>query len=74
MKPICFIGLPGSGKSTLGKAVADKLNYDFFDTDNEVLQYLNEPIKNFASLLEVYENISDKDYQKYEVIILHRFI
>jgi shikimate kinase len=74
MKPICFIGLPGSGKSTLGKAVADKLNYDFFDTDNEVLQYLNEPIKNFASLLEVYENISDKDYQKYEVIILHRLM
>jgi shikimate kinase len=36
MKPICFIGLPGSGKSTLGKAVADKLNYDFFDTDNEL--------------------------------------
>jgi shikimate kinase len=74
MKPICFIGLPGSGKSTLGKAVADELNYDFFDTDNEVLRYLNEPTKKFDSLLEVYENINDKDYQKYEVIILHRLM
>ena len=33
---ICIIGMPGSGKSTIGKALSKKLNYDFYDTDNTI--------------------------------------
>ena len=30
---ICLIGMPGAGKSTIGKQLSDKLKYSFFDTD-----------------------------------------
>ena len=33
---IYLIGLSGSGKSTIGKILAEKLNFDFIDTDNEI--------------------------------------
>ena len=33
---ICLIGMPGSGKSTIGKQLSDKLKYSFFDTDEEI--------------------------------------
>lgn len=41
-----LIGMMGSGKTTLGKALADKLNYQFIDMDvyieNEVKMSINE--------------------------------
>ena len=33
---ICIIGMPGSGKSTIGKQLSEKLKYSFFDTDEEI--------------------------------------
>ena len=33
MNNITFIGMAGCGKSTIGKAIADKLNINFVDTD-----------------------------------------
>ena len=33
MKKIILIGIPGCGKSTLGKQLAEKLKLSFFDTD-----------------------------------------
>lgn len=33
MKNIIFIGMPASGKSTIGVVVAKRLGYDFVDTD-----------------------------------------
>jgi len=31
---IVFIGMPGCGKTTIGKIIADKMNYDFIDVDS----------------------------------------
>jgi len=31
--PIIFVGMPGSGKSTVAKLISDKLNLPFVDTD-----------------------------------------
>ena len=33
-----LIGQPGAGKSTLGRELASKLNYDFVDIDRDVLE------------------------------------
>ncbi|MBQ9734703.1 MAG: hypothetical protein IJV95_02470 [Clostridia bacterium] len=34
---VVLVGMPGSGKSTVGKAVADALNREFIDTDQEIV-------------------------------------
>ena len=36
MKNIVLIGMPGSGKSTLGRCLAQKLGRDFIDADPEI--------------------------------------
>lgn len=38
MKNIFLIGMPSSGKSTLGKRVADALHYHFVDTDRLIVR------------------------------------
>ena len=38
MKNVTLIGMPGSGKSTIGKALAEKLGRDFVDTDDVITQ------------------------------------
>ena len=36
-KNIVLVGLMGSGKTTIGRRLANKLNQDFFDTDHEII-------------------------------------
>lgn len=36
MKNIVLIGMPGSGKTTLGNIISQKLNMDFFDIDEYI--------------------------------------
>ena len=35
-KNIVFLGMMGSGKTTVGKMISKKLNIDFFDVDQEI--------------------------------------
>lgn len=37
-KNIVLVGMPGCGKSTVGKLLAEKLSRDFIDTDNEIFK------------------------------------
>ncbi len=41
---IIFIGMSGSGKTTIGKKIAKILSYNFFDLDKEVELALNKSI------------------------------
>ena len=36
-RPIFLVGFMGSGKSTVGRLVADRLGWDFLDTDELVV-------------------------------------
>ena len=46
---IFLLGLPGSGKSTLGKSLAEKLGYSFFDLDKEIATREGKSIPDFIS-------------------------
>lgn len=47
---IFLLGLPGSGKSTLGHSLADLLGYSFFDLDLEIVKRVGSSIPDFISL------------------------
>ena len=44
---IVLIGMPSSGKSTVGRLLAEKLCYDFADTDELIVERIKMPIKDF---------------------------
>ena len=46
-KNIVLIGMPGCGKTTLGKISADKLHKKFTDTDDEIIKRINMPIADY---------------------------
>ena len=46
MKNIILIGMPASGKSTIGKLLSKKINYKYFDTDIYLEEKENKKIKN----------------------------
>ncbi len=52
---VILVGMPGSGKTTIGKALAEKLNKEFIDTDQEIERRENRTIPEiFASSGEEY--------------------
>ena len=55
MKNIFLIGMPSSGKSTLGKRIADALHYRFVDTDKIIVREEGRSIAHiFAQSGEAY--------------------
>lgn len=44
---ICLVGMPGGGKSTVGRQLAKRLNRPFIDTDILIEQRLGETVRSF---------------------------
>nr|WP_250207792.1 shikimate kinase [Curvibacter sp. CHRR-16] len=49
-KPIALVGLPGAGKSTLGKLLSKKLNTTFIDTDAVIESKIGTSIREYFAL------------------------
>ncbi|MDR7857860.1 AAA family ATPase [Tissierella sp.] len=66
---IHILGASGSGTSTLGKALSEKLNYWHFDTDNYFWKPTNPPFQE-KRILEERQEILGRDLTKHKNWIL----
>ena len=62
---IYLIGMPGSGKTTLGKQLATLLNYSFVDMDEEIEQ------SERRSINEIFAEDGEDEFRDIEQDILH---
>lgn len=58
-KNIVLIGLTGCGKSTIGNILAKKINYDFIDMDDYIVEISGKSIKELFS-------IGENNFRKWE--------
>lgn len=61
MKRILLIGFMGSGKTSLGKLLAEKFKYDFLEQDQEVLK-----LSEFKSINEIFEQKGEDFFREIE--------
>lgn len=61
---IILIGFMGCGKTTVGKIIAEKLNFDFIDTDELIVEKMGMPIS------EIFEKQGEKAFRKMESDLL----
>ena len=59
-KNIVFLGMMGSGKSSIGFLVSKKLKLDFYDVDNLIENKLNMKISN------IFKNKGEKFFREFE--------
>ena len=64
MENIVLIGMPGSGKSTIGQALAQQTNRIFVDADAEIIKKANMPIP------EIFEKFGENGFRKLESEVL----
>ena len=60
IKNIVLIGMPGSGKTTIGKALAQLLGRKFIDTDDEIVR------KAHKSIPQIFEEGGEEAFRKIE--------
>lgn len=63
---IVLTGMPGSGKSTLGKALATQLGKTFFDTDDEIVKTAGKPIP------EIFRDEGETAFRNMETEVIRR--
>lgn len=61
---IVLIGMPGSGKTTIGKVLSNRLKMDFLDTD----QIIEEDIK--MSISNYFKEYSEEEFRKLETEVI----
>lgn len=64
MKNIVLVGMPGCGKSTVGKALAKRLSRPFFDADEEIVKRAGKPIP------EIFKTAGEAGFRKIETEVL----
>ena len=64
MENIVLTGMPGCGKSTVGKLLAKELNREFVDTDAQIIKEAGMPIP------EIFEKLGEDGFRKIETQVL----
>lgn len=64
MENIVLVGMPGCGKSTIGKLVADKLGKSFVDADDEIIKKAN------MSIPEIFKQFGEDKFRQIEAEVL----
>ncbi len=62
---IFIIGMPGSGKTTWGKRLANKLGFNFIDLDKEIENYFGQTTD------VIFEKFGEERFRETEKSILH---
>lgn len=57
---VVLTGMPGSGKSTIGKRIAEELSFDFYDTDELIVKKYGKTIP------EIFSEIGEKGFRQLE--------
>ena len=65
---ICIIGMPGSGKSTIGRILSNKLNYKFFDTDENIEDETKTKIK------DIFAYRGEAHFRELETRVLNKLV
>ena len=65
---ICMIGMPGSGKSTIGRALSDYLKFDFYDTDEQI------EIESQSKIKDIFKNEGEDRFRKLERSVFKKLI
>jgi shikimate kinase len=61
---VYLIGMMGSGKSTIGKLLAQQLGYQFFDTDNLIVQATG------LTVSQIFAEAGEAEFRKIETQVL----
>ncbi len=64
---IILVGMPGSGKSTVGKCLAEKLNKSFVDTDEEI------EILTDRKIPEIFQTDMEEGFRQLETKVISKF-
>ena len=65
---ICVIGMPGSGKSTIGRALSDYLKFDFYDTDEQI------EIESQSKIKDIFNKKGEEHFRELERSIFKKLI
>ena len=67
-KPIVLVGMMGSGKSTVGKRLARKLNFQFYDSDKIIEE------RNGLSIVDIFEFRGEEYFRKQEIEVIREIL
>lgn len=67
MENIVLVGMPGCGKSTIGRLLADHLNRKFIDTDAEIEKQAG------IAIPQLFESAGEDGFRKWETAILAQY-
>ena len=67
-KNLVLVGMMGSGKSSIGKILSKKLQYEFIDTDNKIEEIEKKTIS------QIFKLNGEKYFRKIEEIISLKFL